>query len=113
MKDQISTLTAEQALRACERIMNLNRSDMQVICTKKPMGSSSGEPCPSPEVGDKDIVTEEVIRYDTLFYRLERFGDKLAYAAKCFSMLNTDLDETELVTEEFEEKYCVPVNQTA
>ena len=33
-----------------------------------------------------------------------------AYNQKNFAEI-TDLDETELVTEEFEEKYCIPVNR--
>jgi hypothetical protein len=81
------------------------------MCIKKPTGASDGRlDAPAPEVGDEDIVTKEVTRRGKPFYFLERFGDGFSYSAKCFSPLS-DLDETTLVTEEFEEKYCVPVNK--
>jgi hypothetical protein len=85
---------------------------MKVICVKpidNPSPSAMNKP--RPKVGDIDTVVDEV-KYDSIvYYELGRFGYDMLYASNCFSTLSTDLDETALVTEEFEEKYCVPVNQ--
>lgn len=82
---------------------------MKVLCVKPPIkGDEITKNYPRPQVGDEDIVTKEHIVDGVLYYNLERFGEKIGYNAKCFS-LPSDLDETELVTEEFEEKYCIPV----
>jgi hypothetical protein len=83
---------------------------MRVICIEKPTKSTSGrEGLPSPEVGDDDIVIREKREFDIDWLYLERFGNKLSYAKQCFALLDSDLDETTLVNEEFGEKYCVPV----
>lgn len=64
---------------------------------------------PRPEEGDILTVLLEETFYGILYYQLAEFPQKNWYAAWRFAPLS-DLDETELVTEEFNEKYCVPVN---
>lgn len=81
---------------------------MNVICVK-PFNAPESKDKPKPEVGDKDIVVGERKEYGKIYYRLQRF-EGVVYKAEHFAPLS-GLDETELVTEEFEEKYCVPVNQ--
>lgn len=81
---------------------------MKVICVKKPKVTLDGQPLPSPEVGDEDTVTGDRIYQGDVFYYLERFGDTLSYLSTYFARIS-DLDETALVTEAFEEKYCEPL----
>jgi hypothetical protein len=80
---------------------------MEVICVK-PFIAPESIGKPKPELGDKDVVVGERKEYGSVYYLLERF-DGIVYNAEHFSPLDSDLDETALVTEEFEEKYCVPV----
>lgn len=58
--------------------------------------------CPVPGFEDTHVIIEE--------HPVSKRGYTAAYNKKCFATIDPDLDETELVTEEFEEKYCVPVN---
>lgn len=85
---------------------------MKVICVKpidNPSPSAMNKP--RPKVGDIDIVVDDV-KYDgVIYYELERFGCDSLFASECFSRIDSDLDETTLITEEFEEKYCVPANK--
>jgi hypothetical protein len=84
---------------------------MKVLCIKPPIVEGANtKGCPRPQVGDEDIVTKEHTVNGVLYFSLQRFGDKIGYNAKCFGV-PSDLDETELVTEEFEEKYCIPANK--
>lgn len=66
----------------------------------------------TPSVGDivtvakayLDIFDNNDPVYDFVEYPNHMFSQRY------FAELDGDLDETELVTEEFEEKYCLPVN---
>jgi hypothetical protein len=68
---------------------------------------------PNPEkgliVGEYYNTIHEREFEDGLYYWLEGFPHYECFHHSLFAM-PSDLDETELVTEEFEEKYCVPVN---
>lgn len=57
---------------------------------------------PAPGHEETHVVIEE--------HPVSMRGYMAAYNRKCFAEINSDLDETTLVNEEFEEKYCVPVN---
>jgi hypothetical protein len=64
------------------------------------------------EVGTTYTVIDECIGYGkdntpVDCYILEEFDDDLAFDKRNFSTLDSDLDETTLVTEEFEEKYYI------
>jgi hypothetical protein len=66
-----------------------------------------------PQIGDICTVVNECFGENdggvvTPCYELAGY-DGWVYDQRDFAPLS-DLDETELVTEEFEEKYCVPVN---
>jgi hypothetical protein len=68
------------------------------------------------EVGNTYTVVDECIGWGkdntpVDCYVLEEFSDEYVFDKRNFSPLDSDIDETELVTEEFEEKYCVPVNR--
>jgi hypothetical protein len=86
---------------------------MRVMLIKKfPEVSMCGEvKTPPMEVGDKFTVIGQYWDINRLYYLLEEFGTDLGFRSTHFSPLAADLDETELVTEEFEEKYCVPANK--
>lgn len=60
---------------------------------------------PCPKFGE--IVT--VSKVDDIYYEFAEYGEDNWYSQKYFAPL-TGQDETELVSEEFNEKYCVPVN---
>jgi hypothetical protein len=57
----------------------------------------------APGLEETHVVIEE--------HPVSKRGIMAAYNKKCFGLLNSNLDETTLVNEEFEEKYCVPVNK--
>ena len=66
-----------------------------------------------PQIGDICKVVRNCIGFDNKLircecYELEGYNDWF-YDQRNFAEIS-DLDETTLVTEEFEEKYCVPVN---
>lgn len=64
-------------------------------------------------VGSKYTVVDVTEVYGHCAYELSEFppqDGRQLFSAKLFAEI-TDLDETTLVTEEFEEKYCVPVNR--
>lgn len=73
---------------------------------------------PKPEIGEVCTVIGEHMAYDIVAcYELEEYQHwcsliRIGYDKRNFAPL-TGVDETELVTEEFEEKYCVPVNGKA
>lgn len=46
---------------------------------------------------------------DYWYHQFEHTGSNIGFRVECFAQIS-DIDETELVTEEFNEKYCVPVN---
>ncbi|HEX6427967.1 MAG TPA: hypothetical protein VF008_09790 [Niastella sp.] len=59
---------------------------------------------PCPKFGE--ITTVSNVEDD--LYEFMEYGEANWYSQKYFAPLS-DIDETELVTEEFNEKYCVPV----
>ena len=66
-----------------------------------------------PQIGDECTVVRSCIGYDQRgkgmpSYELEGYS-QYVYDQRNFAPL-TGVDETTLVNEEFEEKYCVPVN---
>lgn len=67
---------------------------------------------PNPKEGDILTVSREGMFLDVYSYQFIECGPDYAYSAWRFAPLD-GLDETELVTEAFEEKYCVPVNNPA
>lgn len=62
---------------------------------------------PEPKEGDILTVFWEGMLYGIYSYQFVECGKEYAYSAWRFAPI-TDIDEAELVTEEFEEKYCVP-----
>lgn len=90
---------------------------MKVVCVNhdcydadKPYGPGD------PQIGDECFVVAECIGVDdegneAPCYELEGYGPDV-YDQRNFAPL-TGLDETTLVNEEWEEKYCVPVNGKA
>lgn len=88
---------------------------MRVICIHVDNSNNHGiENLPHPELGETVTVIDERKRNGKLFYQLQEYaqydGKDVLYNSKNFMRI-FDLDETTLVTEEFEEKYCIPVNR--
>lgn len=87
---------------------------MKLLCIKRHTNNNLGRAdIPGPDAGDEVTAVDER-SFDTgLHYRLQEYyefeGKRLWYHVDNFAKL-TDLDETTLVNESFEEKYCVPVN---
>lgn len=90
---------------------------MQVICTTHKDFNGLGSPTvPVPEIGETvTVINERIVLgvdcYELAEYQAPSMIMKWFYDKRNFSPLGSDLDETELVTEEFEEKYCVPVKR--
>lgn len=63
---------------------------------------------PRPQEGDIVTVSWEGFEYGIYYYQLVEYPQEYKYAAWRFAPIS-DIDESELVTEEFNEKYCVPV----
>jgi hypothetical protein len=81
---------------------------MKVICIND---SEWGQAHKSPAVGEELTVSEDYIDFEgDPVYEFVEYGDMATFEQKYFAPLS-DLDETELVTEEFEEKYYVPINK--
>lgn len=91
---------------------------MKVICTTiKDFTNGQAIMRGLVEVGSTYTVIDECIGFGkdntpVACYTLEEFSVEYAFDKRNFAPL-TGLDETELVTEEFNEKYCVPVNNPA
>jgi hypothetical protein len=88
---------------------------MKVQCIHVDNTNDRGVPnLPHPALGETVTVIDERVRYGKLFYQFQEYAEynscDVLYNSKNYIEIS-DLDETELVTEEFEEKYCVPVNQ--
>jgi hypothetical protein len=89
---------------------------MQVICTTHQDFNGLGSPSvPVPDIGEiVTVINERVVSgidcYELAEYQSNSWIVKWFYDKRNFSPLDGP-DETELVTEEFEEKYCVPVNE--
>ena len=90
---------------------------MQVICVNHQLFDPEERPFGpnDPRIGDTCEVVNSFIAYtytgSVPCYDLAGY-DRAVYNQKNFAEVS-DLDETDLVTEEFEEKYCVPVNGSA
>jgi len=90
---------------------------MQVICTTLQDFNGLRSPTvPVPEIGEPvTVINERVVLgvdcYELAEYQAPSKIYKWFYDKRNISPLGADLDETELVTEEFEEKYCVPANK--
>lgn len=90
---------------------------MKVICVTHENfhGLQRDNNLPHPEIGEIVTVIGEGSFFGIDCYMLQEYKPPLAiiewgYDKRNFAPLDSDLDETKLVTEEFEEKYCVPVN---
>jgi hypothetical protein len=89
---------------------------MNVICVTEKDFTAGGVSKSGIKVGDVHEVVCDMIGIDNSgaripCYKLVAFiNTSLVHDQRNFARLS-DLDETELVTEEFEEKYCVPVNR--
>lgn len=88
---------------------------MRVVCVNHDrFGNDIPYGPTDPKIGDECTVIAECIGFDesgiaNLAYELEGY-DPYVYDQRNFAIVS-DLDETELVTEEFNEKYCVPVKR--
>jgi hypothetical protein len=65
---------------------------------------------PCPKFGEVVTVSGESVQINGPAYEFAEYGKRNWYSKRYFAPLS-GLDETELVTEEFEEKYCVPANK--
>lgn len=88
---------------------------MKAICIKEVTKNSHNVPnLPAPKVGEEVTIIDSQKIDDIVHYQLQEYisykNYRLWYSCNNFSLLS-DLDETTLVTEEFEEKYCVPANK--
>lgn len=109
------TYTTDEAIKACERIMNIKLMSMsKVVCIDDKHWHNDSK---CPDFGE--VVTIETsftcptdgdLVYTFIEYPPITTGRIRCFSQKYFAPLS-DIDETELVTEEFNEKYCVPVNR--
>lgn len=84
---------------------------MRVRCINDKWQAAPGcEEAPRPIFMHDYTVVETKILDGNEAHILLELGDEYGYNTKHFAPLDSDLDETELVTEEFNEKYCIPVN---
>jgi hypothetical protein len=81
----------------------------KVVCIDARNYGNTNWDGPDPKEGDILTVSWEGMMYGIYSYQFVECGPDYAYSAWRFAPLN-GADETALVTEEFEEKYCVPVN---
>lgn len=84
----------------------------KVICINSKNFGNPDFKGPAPKEGDTLTVSWEghCKIHNIYSYEFAEYDSRYRYSAWRFAPLS-DLDETELVTEEFEEKYCVPVNR--
>jgi hypothetical protein len=89
---------------------------MKVICITEKNFHTGGISESNIKVGDIHEVIKETYGIDISGARIPCYkfaayaGTTFVHDKRNFAPLDSDLDETELVNEEFEEKYCVPVN---
>lgn len=90
---------------------------MTLLCIKAPTECTyANDKSKAPSSGKDPIVGEyynsvnDILLDDGLYYFLEGFRTDECFHNSLFA-LPSDLDETTLVNEEFEEKYCLPVNK--
>jgi hypothetical protein len=83
---------------------------MKVICIRKGVKNLPVWPEVGNEYSVKRIVPQSQLKWKSEgeFYELTEITG-YAYRSTLFAPLS-GIDETELVSEEFEEKYCVPIN---
>lgn len=89
---------------------------MKVLCIKRCTENDKGiNNVPAPEVGEECTVIEDKSRMGKVYYRLAEYLEFKNYHqwfdANNFVWIDTDLDETILVNDEWEEKVCEPVNR--
>lgn len=85
---------------------------MKVICIKVSKTNDCGiENLPHPELGETVTVIDNDTKYGDSFYQLSEYshykGAAVWYLTENFIPVS-DIDETELVSEEFKEKYLAP-----
>jgi hypothetical protein len=82
---------------------------MRVMCILEPntLVRSGKNDSAMVHVGNEYNVIDIIEHNNDTYYKLEEIDGAL-FHEKLFAPINGD-DETTLVTEEFEEKYCVPV----
>ena len=86
---------------------------MKVLCIKRCTENDKDiNNVPAPEVGEECTVVEDKIRMGKVYYRFAEYVEfnvyRLWFDANNFVRIDTNLDETELVTEEFKEKHYEP-----
>lgn len=86
---------------------------MRVICIKVDKANDRGlADIPHPELWETVTVIDNDTKYGDTFYQLNEYshyqGCAVWYLTENFIPVS-DIDETELVSEEFKEKYLVPV----
>lgn len=84
---------------------------MKLICIKQESKEVSTGEVLKPEltIGNEYTVVDIVDREEGRFYNLFECDCDTWFHYTLFAQI-ADLDETALVNESFEEKYCVPVN---
>jgi hypothetical protein len=89
---------------------------MLLLCVKKSSEATYADDNTPAKAGPKNVIVGEyyfsvgeIHADDGLYYFLECFPEDECFHYSLFAR-QSDLDETELVTEEFEEKYYVTVN---
>lgn len=86
---------------------------MKVICIHVDRSNDHDIPnMPHPALGETVTVIDESKYRGEKFFQFQEYSDyhgkKVWYPTKNFIEVS-DIDETELVSEEYEEKHCVPV----
>lgn len=86
---------------------------MKLLCIKRHTTNNIGrDDVPGPDVGEVVTSIGGKEFSGKWHYRLKEYyefeGHRVWFIAKNFVSLNSDLDETELVTEEFKEKHYEP-----
>lgn len=59
---------------------------MRVLCVK-PFKAPESKDKPRPEVGDEDVVFDQMEIWGIIYYNLQRFGDEFNYCADHFATL--------------------------
>jgi len=80
---------------------------MKVVCINDKYWANE---VPCPKFGEIVTVSSTESPYGEAAYEFVEYGERNWYSQKYFAPLS-DLDETTLVNEEWEEKVCVPVNK--
>lgn len=85
---------------------------MKLLCVRQESKEATTGEILSPEliIGNEYTVVDVFDREEGRFYNLSECDWSSWFHHSLFAQI-ADLDETTLVTEEFEEKYCVPANK--